>query len=248
MRRDTVQTANPNSDAKLKGLNKRTFIAKTFACIVLTAMSIYVIVEYWTEMETSTNLFFKTLGCIFSFILLAPSVYDTFVMAWLLMSLFDGDVANKTHDNYIADINEEIEPWCFVLVMSGLIFCCPLSWSFVFYRWGCTYPVAGSVVGFVDVIQTLVLFPLTVVVIFTSESGIDIFVNIIAVQVFGNLDDIFAYAVTSRRSEILKKTSRLYLNWLGGEPKTHDYVDASTFNALSEKVLLIEKMMKPVDD
>merc|ERR1719204_554393 len=51
-------------------------------------------------METS-NVLFKTLGCFFSFILLAPNVYDTFVMAWLLMSLFDEDVENKTHDNYI---------------------------------------------------------------------------------------------------------------------------------------------------
>jgi len=242
--RGHLEQAIPNSDAKLEGLKKRTFVAKSFVCVLLVLVSIYVMVDNWSEMETSSNYLFKILGCSVSFVFLIPSLYDAALMAYMLMFLFDTD--NATHDLFFEHLNEEFKHCCFGCCF--LTICCPLAWSLTFYAYGCSFPVAGMVVGFLDIFQTLLLFPLSVVVIFTSESGVDIFVNVIAVQVFGNLDDIFAYTMTDRRWEIWKYTSTMYLRWLGGERMTPDHVDASAFNALSEKVLLIEKKMNLVDN
>merc|ERR1719198_1471526 len=45
------------------------------------------------------------------------------------------------------------------------------------------------IVGFVDFMQTLVLIPLGLVVVFSSAGPEDILVNVVAVQIFANLDD-----------------------------------------------------------
>jgi len=225
MPRHSTQAPNPNPDARLEGLVMRTFVAKTLACVVLTSMSLYVILQYWSEMDTSTNMVFKSLGCCVSFLLLAPSVYDAGVMSYLLMSLYESDVGGRTHDDYLSSLHEEYSLRAYLAIIAALVFCFPCTIGMSIYLDGCAFPLAGAVVGFVDLVQTLILFPLTVVVIFTSGSGIEIFVNLVAVQVFGNLDDIFAYAVTNRRSEIWKHTSKLYLNWQGGEPKKPDHTD-----------------------
>ena len=51
-------------------------------------------------------------------------------------------------------------------------------------------------VGLIDFVQTLVLIPLGYVVIFASECPTDVFINIVVVQVFANLDDEFVRAFT----------------------------------------------------
>ena len=50
------------------------------------------------------------------------------------------------------------------------------------------------IVGLIDFIQTLVLIPLAFVVNFSAGSPTDIFIDIVAVQVFANLDDEFVRA------------------------------------------------------
>jgi len=192
----------------------RTFAAKTSMCIVLTMMSIKVILDGWKDMEASNNLFFKLLGCCVSFVLLAPSVYDAALMGYMLMSLEDSEIYNS----FVKRVEEdwESEQSVFVVKFCLLIFCFPVAWCRVLVAKGCDCwktSITGNIVGCVDIIQTLVLFPLTVVVIFSSESELDIFVNMIAVQIFGNLDDTFAKSVTDRRKEVWDDTNRLYLDW-----------------------------------
>jgi len=50
--------------------------------------------------------------------------------------------------------------------------------------------------GLIDFVQTLVLIPLGYVVIFASACPTDVFINIVVVQVFANLDDEFVRAFT----------------------------------------------------
>merc|ERR550534_1890548 len=80
-------------------------------------------------MDTSTNIAFKILRCSVSFILLAPSVYDTIMMAWLLQSLFEGESlfegngAKQNHDDYFTGLNEDVDCFEFFGSFACLIFC-----------------------------------------------------------------------------------------------------------------------------
>jgi len=76
------------------------------------------------------------------------------------------------------------------------------------------WQLAPYVISIIDVFQTALLFPLAVVIIFVSETPIDVFVNVVALQVFGSLDDIIAYALSnqSRKGNILRVFD-LYFKW-----------------------------------
>merc|ERR1711871_429383 len=50
------------------------------------------------------------------------------------------------------------------------------------------------IVGLIDFMQTLVLIPLGFVVVFSSAGPEDVLVNVVAVQIFANLDDEFVNA------------------------------------------------------
>jgi len=196
-------------------------------------------------MDYKTNPIFKLVTTCVSFILLAPSVYDAYLMAHMLIAIG----GRKFHDEFFEKIEYDWSKHCcwYCGANCFLIFCCPCSWCCLFCAQGCSSRCLAAIIGTTDIAQCFTLFYLTIVVIWTSETSVDIFVNVVAVQVFANLDDLFAYAISNRRMEIWKETSKLYIKWIG-ERKTPDHVDVSAFKALSEKVLEIEKMMKPVDN
>merc|ERR1719189_396620 len=150
-------------------------------------------------------------------------------MGHMLISMGD----NEFHDEFFEKVENDWGNHC--------------CWCCLFGKEGLSARCAAAVIGTTDILQTLILFPLTAVVINTSESGVDVFVNVVAVQVFANLDDIFAYGITDRREEMWKYTSNLYFKWIG-ERKTPDEVDVSAFNALREDVRLIKKTIKFVDN
>jgi len=200
------------------GLQMRTFTAKTFMCVVLTMMSIKVIYDGFSEMEISTNPWFKLLGCIVSFVLLVPNLFDAVVMGTMLMSLKEDLSRAKFLEMVKLDFESEqsqyVRKFCFNLFCRPCalvinLFCCPCS----LVKSGWHHKLTATIVACVDIIQTLVLFPLTIVVIYSSETELEIFVNMIAVHVFGNLDDVFAKSVTDRRNEVRDVTDKLYLDW-----------------------------------
>jgi len=244
MKSPTDQDAIPNLDAKLGGLKRRPLLAKTIICVVLTMMSVYVIYDNYLLVNPSYPIF-KFLGVLLSYLLLGPSLYDAYLMGHMLISMGD----NEFHDEFFEKVENDWGNHCCWCCGANcfLICCCPLSWCCLFRNEGLSARCTAAVIGTTDICQTLILFPLTAVVINTSESGVDVFVNVIAVQVFANLDDIFAYGITDRREEMWKKTSKLYFKWIG-ERKTPDDVDVSAFNALREEVRLIKKTIKFVDN
>jgi len=242
MESHTDQDAIPNLDAKLGGLKRRTIVAKTILCVVLLCVS------YWVIDEFSFNEsypVFKLLMILLSYVLLGPSLYDAYLMGHMLISMGD----NEFHDEFFEKVENDWGNhlcWC-CGANCFLICCCPMSWCCLFGNEGLSARCAAAVIGTTDILQTCILFPLTAVVIMISESGVDVFVNVVAVQVFANLDDIFAYGITDRREEMWKQTSNLYFKWIG-ERKTPDEVDVSAFNALREEVRLIKKTIKFVDN
>jgi len=212
--RPSLEFARPS--LVLVGLQMRTFTAKTLMCVVLTMMSLKVIYGGFSEMEISTNPYFKLLGCIVSFVLLVPSLFDAVVMGTMFMSLKEDLSRAKFLET--VELGWESEQSQFVRKFCFYLFCCPCA----LFKNGWDSKITATIVACVDIIQTLVLFPLTVVVIFSSESELDIFVNMIAVHVFGNLD-VFAKSITDRRGEMWRLTNQLYIDW-DEEGKTPDNV------------------------
>jgi len=132
------------------------------------------------------NPFFKLLGCSVSFVLLVPSLFDAVVMGTMFMSL--KEKLSRAKFFKTVELDWESEQSQFFRKFCFYLFCCPCA----LVKNGCEWDskLTATIVACVDITQTLVLFPLTVLVIFSSESELEIFVNMIAVHVFGNLDDV----------------------------------------------------------
>jgi len=125
-----------------------------------------------------------------------------------------------THEAFVNNVREDMYfCWFGTLCITLCCPCCVFSWALCLTCTSCgeykhdRYVFLQMIVSLLDKFQTLCLFPLTVVVIFTSNSGAEIFVNLVAVHVFGNLDDVFASDVTTKKSEILNRMSKLYFRW-----------------------------------
>jgi len=235
----TEKEASVYEDSIMVGLVWRTFLNKTFICLVFTGMSFYIVVEYWSTMNTSTYIEFKVIGCFISFLLLIPSLRETFIFASIIA------VDDWNHEELLSATEG----------FTGIIFClitccCPCLSIIHLMERRKLAPILGVIIAFVDVYQTLSLFPLAVVVILTSESEVEIFVNMIAVQVFANLDDLFAYGMSKYLGPKVKESaSALYIRWEGEGTKKSELDSLSMkVDLLTETVLLLKKHHEHVDD
>jgi len=232
----TEEEADIHPDSVMEGFEWKTFLAKTFACLIFTAMSIYIVVTNWNLMDTSTYIEVKVTGCIISFFLLIPSLRET-----IFLTTFIANTDNESLEGMFSVIQEDIHCLMFLFVLC----CCPcIMFAFMFYRVSARTTVC-FIIAFVDSVQTLMLFPLSVVVILTSESEVDVFVNLVAVQVFANLDDIFAFGLSKWLApKVVKHASTLYIRWKGGTKKSekseYDSLKKEV-NLLTEKVQFLEK-------
>merc|ERR1719357_98419 len=91
--------------------------------------------------------------------------------------------------------------------------------------------------GVVDMVQTLVLLPLSFIIIFGSEKLADIFVNLVALQAFAFLDDIAAEAMGSGKdNEFLNKLTWLYYDWdMTLNNREKEYHQREEINAKKER-------------
>jgi len=251
----TEQEAGIFHNSKHVGLVWRTFLAKTFTCLLLTGMSVYIIAKYWDVMDTSTYFGFKIIGCCVSFFILIPALWETISLTSILGAVSEHE---QDRDRLYEDAQGAncCEDW-FVLSIS-LICCCPCRFAFCAYVYFMhpykstkrrfIYSLLAFTIAFIDTVQTLMLFPLSVVVIMTSDSEVDVFVNLVAVQVFGNLDDIVAYGVSKyQKPKVQASTIALYLTWEGGKAKDDSHARiASEVKDLAERVQLLEEKNEPI--
>lgn len=229
----TCEEAGILPNSKAKGLVWRTFMAKTFACLVLTGMSLYIVTEYWPTMNKSTHIGLKITGCCISFLFLVPSMRETMFLIATLVGL--------NEEESLEDFMKDTEDWSRFYFMCVML-CCPCSVAYMAKVRPPAWIAIGFIIAFVDSIQTLLLFPLAVVVVMSSDSEVEVLVNIVAVQIFANLDDLFAYGISKYLGhKVLDSTSALYVDWTE-ETKTSEF-DALSKQLvdLTEKVRLLEK-------
>jgi len=200
----------PGSDSQIVGLQWGPILAKMFLQMVMGVFTVVVMVLGYPLMDYDNDYTLKVCGVLFSEFLLLFAFYETVITAKALFAV--GSTRQEIEEDAIANIN-----FCLIVFIGILwIVLSPLLILFIICICIFVNPsnTAAVLIGIIDVFQTALLFPLAVVVIFVSETPIDVFVNVVALQIFGNLDDIIAYALSYNfRKEINRRALDLYFKW-----------------------------------
>ena len=165
---------------------------------IFSLVSAYVAYDGWSTMDFQYMHTFKTLMFLLSALLTIPKLYQTTLMTLTFTALARGAVVEELHQHrspitvlmYAAFLSVMLPVLLPLVVVVSVVFQPVLHQHEIFDCW-------LVVVGFIDFSQTLVLIPLAFVVIFSAGSATDIFIDIVAVQVFASLDDEFVQAFSS---------------------------------------------------
>jgi len=219
-------------DSKFVGLQWGPFLAKAFLQIVMASFSVVVMVLGYPLMDYDKNYTLKVCGVIFSEGLLVFAFYEAIITAVVLLA--ERSTRKEMEDDAMDDKTDfcvNILIGIIFLVISPLFIPC-LIVALIFAQNKRWYG-ASILIGLIDILQTALLFPLAVVVIFVSETPIDVFVNVVALQIFGNLDDTIAYALSYKfRKEIVRKLMDLYFKWSDTSGKGFDEAQIEQLRAL----------------
>lgn len=168
---------------------------KGFLASIFSLLSVYVAFDGWATMSFTDMLVFKCLMFGLSCLLTLPQLYQTTLITLTFVSVARGAV--------VFELQQRRPPYVVLGVAFVLMFLLPFILPLLLIG-GCLFaPLLERfgikdfwlvIVGLIDFIQTLVLIPLAFVVIFSAGSPTDIFIDIVAVQVFANLDDEFVRA------------------------------------------------------
>lgn len=162
---------------------------------IFSLVSAYVAYDGWSTMDFQYMHTFKTLMFLLSALLTIPKLYQTTLMTLTFTALARGAIVEELHQHrspltvltYAAFLSVLLPVILPLVIVVNVLFQPVLHQHEIFDCW-------LVVVGFIDFSQTLVLIPLAFVVIFSAESATDIFIDIVAVQVFASLDDEFVEA------------------------------------------------------
>jgi len=178
-----------------------------------------------------SNLTLKTLALTIKFLLFIPTIRDSTIVMQVMMGTGVWGSRDEITDEIL---NRRPLTGFFIFGLASVLFvplllvlgvfgkdavnnCVNrLGVQYVIFKGDISpYVVAGAVfMGVVDMVQTLVLLPLSFIIIFSSESPADIFVNLVALQGFAFLDDIAAEAMGSGKdNEFINKLTWLYYDW-----------------------------------
>ena len=172
-------------------------IVKGVIAALLAGFSGYIVYDGINkgEVDYSTMYMFKSLAFALSVVLTLPQLYQTTLMSLTFVALGRDAIFEELQQTRhpcvafaIAIGLTVVVPVVLPLLLVGGLLCAPLLPYF-----GVT-DLWLVIVGLIDYMQTLVLVPLAYVVVFSADAPPDIFVNIVAVQVFANLDDAFVEA------------------------------------------------------
>ena len=139
---------------------------------------------------------FKALACALSFVLTAPQIYQTTLITLTFVALARGHLTDELHLRrhplhvfILACTMSVAIPLATPLLLFGAPLCAPFSRNCLGVH---NYTLI--VITCIDFCQTLVLLPLSFVILFVAATPSDILVNMVAAQVFATLDDDFVAA------------------------------------------------------
>jgi hypothetical protein len=171
---------------------------------IFTVFSLYVASDAWATMDFEMGIF-KLLTFSLSFALTLPQLYQTTLMTLTFFAL--------GRNRVFQELQQRRHPRHVFLIATALTLALPIVLPGLIVSAIFLGPHLRShgmrdpwlvVVGLLDFIQTLVLFPLALVIIFSADAPSDVLVNIVAVQVFAGLDDEFVRALQNPRETKLE--------------------------------------------
>lgn len=165
--------------------------AKGMLASIFIAVSMYITVAGASTMEPSYYVL-KWLMTILCWLLTIPALYSTTLIVLTFFAVARDTVAKELG----------MKRPTYIVAIMGLVMLVVLPFTLpliivlgpILDQCEGTLPIRDFwlvVVGLIDFVQTLVLIPLGYVVIWASECPTDVFINIVVVQVFANLDDEF---------------------------------------------------------
>lgn len=208
------QSPKISINAELKRVAKNPFIVKSFMCIALSVLSVWIVFEDYKRMDTESYLNLKIFSVIVSLLLFLPTLKESLLL-FRLMWHSETRVIYATLMKRVLSQANPVGIGCFDYI-------CKLI--FVFICSPCyildikSQNTQTTLIGLLDMLQTLVLLPLSVIVIFCSETPSDIFINLVALQAFASLDDVAAEATGLLKNRIfVERMCLLYYEWCGNE-------------------------------
>jgi hypothetical protein len=184
-------------DEEWEGTSARTapLVIKGLLASCFSIMSFYVVFANWSDVDTDEMHMFKTLMYMLLVVLLLPALYQTTLITLTFIAVSDGRIVEELKQRrpvyYVMCMGIGIF-LTLPVVLPALVFLHPFLKA-PLRRMG-IYDYWLLVVGLIDCMQTIVMFPLGFVMIFTSDAVTDIFIVTTVALVYAGLDDEFVVA------------------------------------------------------